>query len=101
MNCLAILCLSSLYLEGGVGYIASAPAPPEWAYKRFGKDVTWKYDANQTANPMGRLAVGHEWNPSPKVRLSLELRHESWIGTGADHGQNGVWGSVRVLPWRQ
>ncbi len=99
MSCLAILCLSGLYLEGGVGYIEPTPKPPEYAIRKFGPDAIWRYDANQAANPMGRVAVGHEWQLT-KIRWSLELRHESWIGTTADHGQNSVWVSVRYTPWR-
>lgn len=101
MQCAFLLCLSGLFLEGGVGYVAPTPSPPAWAFQKFGPDATWRYDANHAANPMGRLSVGHEWNPSPKVRISFEIRHESWIATTADHGQNSAWASVRVLPWRR
>jgi len=96
--CAVIFCLANIYLEGAVGYVEPTPSPPVHIQKING---LWKYDANYAANPMGRIAVGHEWNPSSKVRVDLELRHESWIGTTADHGQNSAWMSVRVLPWRK
>lgn len=100
MNCFLLFCLSNVYLEAGVGYIQPTPAPPAAELAKLGSDILWKYDANFSANPMARLAVGHEWNPSPQFRISLELRHESWLATTADHGQNSAWVSARVLPWR-
>jgi hypothetical protein len=100
MSCTLLACLSGLYIELGAGYVAPTPAPPPSAVAKFGPDVTWKYDANHAANPMGRLAIGHEWEPSSRVRVSFELRHESWIATTADHGQNSAWVSVRMRPFR-
>ena len=101
MSCTLLACLSGLYIELGAGYVAPTPVPPPSAVAKFGPDVTWKYDANHAANPMGRLAIGHEWGPSSRVRVSFELRHESWIATTADHGQNSVWVSARIFPLRK
>lgn len=91
MNCLLLLCLSGLYFEGGAGYVFSPPEPPPKRRLMF--------EPNHVANPMGRIAFGHEWNPSPRARISIELRHESWLGTTRDVGLNSAWASVRVLPW--
>lgn len=99
MNCI-LICLANLYVETGIGYIAKQPQIPAWAVEMYGPQVERVYDPNKTANPMGRLAIGHEWQPGRKVRISFELRHESWIGTNADHGQNSAWASVRVNPFR-
>jgi hypothetical protein len=100
MSCALFFCLSSLYVELGAGYVIPTPAPPPSAVAIYGPGVVWKYDANHAANPMGRLAIGHEWEPSSRVRVSFELRHESWIATTADHGQNSAWVSVRMRPFR-
>ncbi len=100
MTCAILFCLAGLYLEGGVGIFDHPPDPPAWAQAKYNGNAIWKYDANHTANPRGRIAVGHEWEPSPKWRINLELRHESWIGTTADYGQNSVWVSGRVYPWK-
>lgn len=100
MNCLLLLCLSGLYVEGGVGVFDQPPKPPQWAFAKYGPDAHWKYDANEAANPRGRISVGHEWEVGAKWRFQLELRHESWIGTSADYGQNSAWGSVRYRPFR-
>lgn len=98
MSCTGLLC--GLYFELAAGYIPNLPRPPEWAKEKFGPDVHYKYDFNSTANPRGRLSFGYEWNPSARTRISLEFRHESWIGTQADKGQNGIWISARGFPWR-
>lgn len=91
--CLILLCLSNVYIEGAIGYVK----PPTW-----NTTTTYKtYDVNHAANPRGRIAVGQEWAPSPKVRVAFELRHESWIGTTKDHGMNSAWVSARVYPWRR
>jgi hypothetical protein len=95
-----MFCLANLYVEGAVGYVDPTPTPPIEIVRKMGPMALWKYDANYAANPMGRLAVGHEWNPSAKVRVDLEIRHESWLGTTADHGQNSIWFSTRILPFR-
>lgn len=99
MNCFLLLCLSGLYAEGGVGYVFNAHHSDQVLHHRWGPAGYWRFDANETANPMGRLAVGHEWNPKPQWRISVEVRHESWIGTTLDNGQNSAWVSVRWKPW--
>lgn len=97
MNC--ILCLAGLFVEGAVGYVKPTPHPPAYAIAAHGIHAMWRFDANEAANPMGRIAIGHEWE-ADKVLVSLELRHESWLGTGKDHGQDSAWVSVRWRPFR-
>ncbi len=106
MNCLLLLCLSGLYIEGGIGYVDLPSSNIQtYSFAQVNKPPlvlvsgARMHDYNTTANPMGRVALGHEWNPSPHARISLELRHESWVGTGKDYGTNSAWASVRVLPW--
>jgi hypothetical protein len=97
MSCAAILCLSGLFIEGSAGYIDLPKAKQmEW----YGQTYRYsrKYDMNHTSNPMGNLAIGHEWD-TPKWRVSIELRHDSWLGTGKDRGMNGAWTSVRYKPF--
>ena len=92
-SCILTLCLANLYVEAAVGYVAPVPSPPPAR--------VWHFDANYHANPKGRFAIGHEWNPDPKIRVSLDVRHESWLGTLKDFGENSVWASVRYRPWAQ
>lgn len=86
-----ILCLAGLYVEGAVGYVSPMGPPP--------KNLRWKYEPNFTANPMGRIAIGHEWEAG-KFRYSLEIRHESWIGTFGDRGMESAWVEVRWRPFK-
>lgn len=86
-----LLCLAGLYVEGAVGYVnPMGPLP---------KGVLFKFEPNHVANPMGRIAIGHEWE-SGKFRYSLEIRHESWIGTTADVGLESAWVEVRWRPFK-
>ena len=106
MNCLLLFCLSGLYVDGGVGYVdVPRNNVKQYTFQLDGKPPLTvvsgarMHDYNVAANPMGRIAIGHEWNPSSHARISLELRHESWLATGKDRGTNSAWASVRVLPW--
>lgn len=91
MNCI-LLCLANLYVETGIGYIHDlGPIPAQYSYR--------KYDYNQTKNPRAVIAIGHEWQISRKATLNMEIRHESWVATKADTGENGAWLSLRVMPW--
>jgi len=92
-----LLCLSGIFVEGAIGYVQ--PIPDAQSYSKHGERRVWHYDPQEAANPMGRITVGHEWETG-KFRISLELRHESWIGTSHDYGQNSAWGSVRWRPFR-
>lgn len=96
MSCLALLC--GLYLELGAGYVAPTPPPTERMIHAHGPATYWLYDANRTANPMGRVQIGYEADLAPRWRVDLSLRHESWVGTGYDHGQNSAWFAVRWRP---
>lgn len=100
MDSCVMFCLANLFLEVGTGYVLPQPPVPAWAIEKYGPDAHLRYDANDAANPMGRLSVGYEANVSPRLRLTLEIRHESWIGTKSDKGQNSAWFSMRIMPWR-
>ena len=100
MECLTLFCLSGLYIELGAGYIRGLPPPPPRIIEKYGPNVIYLYDFNTTRNPRGQLSLGYEWNPSNRVRVSMELRHNSWIGTNADKGENGAWMSLRLRPWQ-
>lgn len=86
-----LLCLSGLYVEAAAGYVSPLDRPPPG--QRF------KFEPNHVANPMGRVAIGHEWE-SGKFRISVELRHESWIATTKDRGQESAWAAVRWRPFK-
>lgn len=103
MNCI-LICLAGLYMEAGIG-VLDKPSNELTAYMLdAGRPIVLyhgiePYDLNVARNPRGRISIGHEWNLSPRYRVSFELRHESWIGTKRDRGNNGAWTSVRYLPW--
>lgn len=99
-GCILLFCLSQVYIEGGVGYVEKPHAIPQWAIEKFGLDTQWKYDSNHVANPRGKLAIGHQWELSSRTTVDISLRHESWIGTTADYGQNSVFLSVRSFPFK-
>ena len=105
MECI-LICLAGLYFEGAVGYVDIPSSHVKiYSFQLEGKQpITLvsgarMHDYNSAANPMGRVAIGHEWNPSAKIRIDLQVRHESWLGTGKDKGTNSAWASVRVRPW--
>ncbi len=101
MSCFLLFCITGLYLEGGAGYVDPMERTAEQITVRpMQVASSGRYESQVSANPMGRIAFGHEWQPHAKVRLNLELRHESWIGTSRDIGRNSVWVSGRVFPWR-
>lgn len=108
MECLLLVCLSNLYFNIGIGY-ADTPSShiqawkyqPEHAPAVIGFTGVRPYDLNLAANPMARVSFGHEWEPSVKVRISLEVSHESWLGTGKDKGLNSAWVSLKTFPWRE
>ncbi len=97
MNCL-LICLANLYLETGVGVVDRPPTVAEWVYAESPAQFR-TLKLSEVPNPMGRIAIGHEWGTG-KFRFNLELRHESSIATGKDKGQNSAWLSGRVYPWR-
>ena len=99
LYCALIFCASNLYLDLGVGYVDAVPPVPQWAIHKFGPGTYRRFDMNQVANPRGHVSIGHEWN-GERSRVSLELRHESWIGTNADKGENAVWFNVRMFPFK-
>ena len=99
MSCFFIFCLSGLYLDAGIGVVDQVPPIPARIIEKFGPMTYYKYDFNYTPNPRGHIAIGHEWN-LPRVRTSLEVRHESWLGTTADVGEESVWLNVRILPFK-
>jgi hypothetical protein len=94
MSCTAILCLSGLFVEGAAGYVL----PPMRTDRPEPFHHDRRYDMNRTSNPMGSFSLGHEWN-STKWRVTVELRHESWLGTRQDKGLNGAWTSIRYRPF--
>lgn len=83
------------YVEGGVGVVRGLGPVPAWA----GPGASRKYDFNVVANPRGHVAVGYEWEGKKTVTY-LEVRHESWLGTNSDSGEESVWAGGRWYPWR-
>jgi hypothetical protein len=100
VDCIALFCLSGLYLELGLGYVDPLLPPPAHIIQKLGPGAYYLYDFNNAPNPRGQLSIGHEWNPSNKVRVSMELRHNSWLATTADKGENSAWLSLRLRPWQ-
>jgi hypothetical protein len=99
MSCALLFCLAGLYAETGIGYVDKPPTAMEWVYKESpAQFATLK--VSSVPNPMGRIAIGHEWEAG-RYRFNLELRHESSLSTGQDKGQNSAWASAKVFPWRQ
>ena len=72
----------------------SPPSPPP--------GTAWQLDRSVIANPYGVLAVGLEWELTPRWSTRIELRHESSIASRMDLGENsaGVFVRWRLGRWR-
>ena len=101
-----LICLASLYIEGAVGYVDI----PSSHVKTYSFQLHDKppltlvsgarmHDYNSAANPMGRIALGHEWDMG-KTRVNLSIEHQSWLGTSKDRGTNSAWVSVKHFPFK-
>ena len=92
--------IASLYFEIGAGYVRDLGPVPQEITAKLGPSAYRKYDFNRVANPRGHVAVGIEHDMG-QVSVSLSLRHESWIGSVADSGEESAWVNVRIKPWRK
>ena len=108
MGCALLFCLANIYFNAGVGYVITPPNHIEpWMFQIrnnmpvIGLTGVRLYDMNQSANPMARVSIGEEWEPSTKIRIAFEISHESWAGTRKDHGLTGAWLQVKAYPWRK
>lgn len=102
MNCLLLIfCLSGLYAEVGAGYVPDPGVPVAKYLAQDGRQAYatfYRLDMLGVSNPRGRVAIGYELDLG-KFRFDLQLRHESWIGTTTDRGEESIWGSLRVRPF--
>lgn len=90
MTCAALLC--ALYLDAGLAVMAPPGTPRPGNY--------WPLDRNHVANPYGVLAIGLEYELTPRWAARFELRHESSVATPRDVGENSAGVFVRWRPWR-
>ena len=102
MSC-AALALCGFFLDAGLSaheHIRSAGTEPVVI---DGLSLTeqqyWRYDINETRNPYGVLAIGYEARFSPRLSLSISLRHESSVATNEDHGTNSAELNLRWHPF--
>lgn len=89
MDCLSIICLSSLYIEVESGYqqIRHAPAGTQL-----------KYDRNNADPWLTAFSFGLKQEVSPKFTYSVYFRHES-MPVVYDYGVNALWVSVEWRPF--
>lgn len=81
MTLIEVFALSHLYLGAGIGYVQDPPRCPP--------NEHFRWDQNEVDNPLGIAVIGYEWNPTPRISFSVEVRHQSFIPV-YDYGQNSV-----------
>lgn len=87
----ALLCLCHFYIQGGLAYVL----PHESAADYTGRaGAYWTYDRNHTANPLGQLQLGYAVDHK-RWRVDLYTRHESFVMSTSDRGENSLGLSVR------
>lgn len=110
MSCLLAICLSGLYLDGGLSYADSGVEIYQLKTTLLTRETRWgdieyvgssdeRASSHRALNPYGRLALGYEHQINLQLRLNAELYHESSIETGRDRGVNGARVSLRWFPW--
>lgn len=90
MSCLAIICLSNLFVRVEAGY-QDQPTPIS--------ETRWHlYDRNFGSPYLGGFAVGFENDYSPHWQSALYYRHESQP-TLPDKGVDALWFTVTYRPF--
>lgn len=91
MDCLAIFCLSSFFMKGGLGIQNQIDRSPAGYYH--------PYDRNITSPWVADVQIGFEREVLPHLTWTVSYRHES-MPTLHDLGQDALWSEFTWRPFR-
>jgi hypothetical protein len=93
MSCTIATILYCTYLKAGLAYELERGAAKEPTYATVNDEVYrfngyHEYDPNKYANPLGTVEMGTEWTISARFEVDVYYRHQSFLGTTKDMGQD-------------